>query len=755
MNVDDPILTAYALGELPAEERARVQAEVAESLEAQRYVAELQEFSDLLQESYESEQETEAVRHSNLIDIRGDRWFWSIARPLALAALLAVGALIAGIILSPKYREGILVGPRVSLGTRQSQVNQPAGTPSLEVQGEFVAEDPNAKSALTGLSFTTGVRYRSLEAGRRTDQIASDQLAFSGGLNPKKAEPGPLDALTASGQTAGSNGFAGGGASLKPRSGNFAGGVGDDLFKTPAGPTTYAIGAQHRIEGLEMAQAPAAPPMEEPYGGTAQGQFNTAAYDHVVENPFLDAKTNPLSTFSIDVDTASYSNIRRFINQGSLPPKDAVRLEEMINYFTYDYPQPTDGKPFSINVDVASCPWEASHRLVRVGLKGREIAVDKRGASNLVFLLDVSGSMTPAERLPLIKQSMRLLVEKLTENDRVAIVVYAGASGLALPSTTGDHKDQILGALENLRPGGSTNGAEGIQLAYKVAADNFIKGGVNRVILATDGDFNVGVTSQGDLIRLIEEKANSGVFLSVLGVGTDNLKDSTMQKLADKGNGNYAYLDSLDEARKVLVQQMNGTLVTIAKDVKIQVEFNPARVASYRLVGYEKRMLRKEDFNNDKIDAGEIGAGHTVTALYEVVTPGVGAGPAAGMPPVDPLKYSANQRTRGASQSEATTDSNEMLTVKLRHKAPDGDKSELTERVLVDRGAGFANASPDLKFAAAVAEFAMLLRDSEHKGHGNFGAVLEWAEEGKGSDPNGYRAGFIELVRKAQALSKG
>jgi Ca-activated chloride channel family protein len=424
----------------------------------------------------------------------------------------------------------------------------------------------------------------------------------------------------------------------------------------------------------------------------------------------------------------------------------------MINYFTYDYPQPTDDKPFSINVDVAGCPWEASHRLVRIGLKGREIAVDKRGASNLVFLLDVSGSMTPPERLPLVKQAMRLLVEKLTENDRVAIVVYAGASGLALPSTTGDHKEQILSAIESLQPGGSTNGAEGIELAYKIAADNFIKSGVNRVILATDGDFNVGVTNQGDLIRLIQEKAKTSVFLSVLGVGTDNLKDSTMQKLADKGNGNYAYLDSLDEARKVLVQQMNGTLVTIAKDVKIQVEFNPARVASYRLIGYEKRMLRKEDFNNDKIDAGEIGAGHTVTALYEVVPAGATANPAASVPPVDPLKYSAS--AKGTSETSASA-SDEMLTVKLRHKKPDGDKSELIERALVDSGAGFEKASAEFKFAAAVAEFGMLLRDSEHKGTGTMGAVLEWAQEGKGNDANGYRAGFIELVRKAQTLRKG
>ena len=283
----------------------------------------------------------------------------------------------------------------------------------------------------------------------------------------------------------------------------------------------------------------------------------------------------------------------------------------MINYFTYDYREPKGDKPFSIDLDATACPWDSSHRLLRIGLKGREVATENRPASNLVFLLDVSGSMMPVERLPLVKQAMRLLAEKLTEKDRVAVVIYAGGSRLALPSTTGDRKEAILRALEELKAGGSTNGAEGIELAYKVARDNFIKGGVNRVILATDGDFNIGVTNQGDLIRLIEEKAKSGVFLSVLGVGTDNLKDSTMQKLADKGNGNYAYLDSLEEARKVLVQQVNGTLMTIAKDVKIQVEFNPARVASYRLIGYEKRMLRKEDFNNDKVDAGEIGAGHT------------------------------------------------------------------------------------------------------------------------------------------------
>jgi len=374
---------------------------------------------------------------------------------------------------------------------------------------------------------------------------------------------------------------------------------------------------------------------------------------------------------------------------------------------------------------------------------------EKRPASNLVFLLDVSGSMEPANRLPLVKQAMRLLVDKLGENDRVAIVVYAGASGLVLPSTTGDRKEQILNALENLQAGGSTNGAQGIELAYQTATDHFIKGGVNRVILATDGDFNVGTTSEGELVRLIEEKAKSGVFLSVLGVGDDNLNDSMMQKLADKGNGNYAYLDSVEEARKVLVRQINGTLVTIAKDVKIQVEFNPAQVGSYRLIGYEKRLLRKEDFNNDKIDAGEIGAGHTVTALYEVVPVGAEPDPAASVPPVDSLKY---QPTTPEVASLRKPSSPEMLTVKLRYKEPAGDTSKLIERPFVDTGALFANAAADLKFAAAVAEFGMVLRDSQYKGDGSSGSVAQWAEEGRAADPDGYRAGFLTLVRKAREL---
>ena len=350
--------------------------------------------------------------------------------------------------------------------------------------------------------------------------------------------------------------------------------------------------------------------------------FNTESYDHIVENPFLSAKQNPLSTFSIDVDTASYSNMRRFLNEGELPPPGAVRIEELVNYFNYDYPQPDGDVPFSVNVEVAGCPWNTDHRLARIGLKGREIQVEQRPSSNLVFLLDVSGSMGNANKLPLVKSGMKLLLDQLDEHDRVAIVVYAGSSGLVLDSTTADQKPIILSSLDRLEAGGSTNGGEGIQLAYAVAVDHYLEGGVNRVILCTDGDFNVGTTNQSQLIRLIEEKAQTGVYLSVLGFGMGNYKDSTMEKLADKGNGNYAYIDTMREAHKVLVEEMSGTLITIAKDVKIQIDFNPAQVAGYRLIGYENRMLRAEDFKNDAKDAGEIGAGHTVTALYEIVPAG-------------------------------------------------------------------------------------------------------------------------------------
>lgn len=491
-------------------------------------------------------------------------------------------------------------------------------------------------------------------------------------------------------------------------------------------------GTMGRLKAEEEAQA------------GVESQASAEAYDEIVENPFLETARAPLSTFSIDVDTASYSNTRRILNEGRLPPRDAVRIEELLNYFNYDYPQPAGSAPFSVNAEVADCPWNTRHRLVRIGLQGRRVSMEDMPPANLVFLVDVSGSMQSANRLPLVKSSLRKLAEQLRSRDRVALVAYAGSSGLVLPSTPGDRRGEIIAAINGLEAGGSTNGGEGINLAYRVAVDNFIRNGTNRVILATDGDFNVGVTSDDELVGLIEEKRKSGVFLSVLGFGMGNLKDSKMEKLADKGNGSYAYIDTQSEADKVFGEQIGGTLFTIAKDVKIQVEFNPRRVAGYRLIGYENRLLRDEDFNDDTKDAGEIGAGHTVTALYEVVP----AGQRIENPGVDALKY---RQPAPVVQSNNPT-SNELLTVKLRYKEPDGDESRPLNVGVVDSGASYLNASNDFKFAAAVAEFGMLLRGSRYKGAATYDEALRLARVSLGADLNGHRAEFVKLVERAASL---
>ncbi len=476
---------------------------------------------------------------------------------------------------------------------------------------------------------------------------------------------------------------------------------------------------------------------------TPSDGFNTEAYDHIADNPFMTVDDDPLSTFSIDVDTASYANTRRFLDNGSLPPADAVRIEELINYFNYGYDTPEDDTPFATNVEMAGCPWNQDHRLARIGLKGWEMADDERPPSNLVFLLDVSGSMGSANKLPLLKQALKMLVNQLDERDRIAITVYAGASGLVLPSTPCSDKQAILSALDRLNSGGSTNGAAGIELAYRTAQKNFIEGGTNRVILATDGDFNVGVTNRGDLTRMIEDKAKQGTFLTVLGFGMGNIQDATLEQLADKGNGNYAYIDTTAEAKKVLVDEMGGTLVAIAKDVKIQIEFNPATVQGYRLIGYENRLLAAQDFNDDTKDAGEIGAGHTVTALYEIVPVGV----EMDSRDVDELKYQTpRKRSKKAS-------SGDLFTLKLRYKQPDGDTSSLLEFPIADSGNSYVQASQDFKFAASVAGFGMILRDSPHKGNASYDGIIELAGEGVGADKHGYRAEFIKLVKKAKKLS--
>ncbi len=466
-------------------------------------------------------------------------------------------------------------------------------------------------------------------------------------------------------------------------------------------------------------------------------------YALIRENDFRLAAAEPLSTFSVDVDTASYANVRRLLNQGARVPPDAVRLEELVNYFDYRYPEPEGDAPFSVSTEVATCPWRTQHRLVRIGLKARSIDWGQRPSSNLVFLLDVSGSMDDPLKLPLVKKSVKMLLETLGENDRVAVVVYAGAAGLVLDSTTCDQKETILEALDQLQAGGSTAGGAGIELAYRVAQEHFVPGGLNRVILCTDGDFNVGVSDQGSLVRMIEEKARGGVFLTVLGFGMGNLQDSTLEQLADKGNGNYGYVDSELEARKLLVQEAGGTMMTVAKDVKIQVEMNPARVQAYRLIGYENRILAHQDFNDDTKDAGEIGAGHRVTALYEVVPVGV----PIDVPGVDPLRYQQPAPTSSAAGS------GELLFVKLRYKLPDGDTSTLVTTPVEDAGAGLDQASEDFHFAAGVAAFGMLLRDSRYKGDATWDLVRELSTGGRGADTSGYRADFLELVEKARAAT--
>lgn len=460
-------------------------------------------------------------------------------------------------------------------------------------------------------------------------------------------------------------------------------------------------------------------------------------YKRIEENTFLTTITHPASTFSIDVDTASYSNVRRFINNGELPHMNAVRIEELVNYFSYDYPEPVTKHPFSLTTEVATCPWNSKHELVQIGLKGRNIEQSKLPPANLVFLIDVSGSMY--SRLSLVKSALKLLVKQMRPQDRIAIVVYAGAAGLALPPTSGNEQPSIMNVIDRLQAGGSTAGGEGINLAYATALEHFHREGNNRVILVTDGDFNVGPSSEPDLYELIEQKRQHGIFLTVLGFGQGNLNDATMELLADKGNGNYAYIDTLLEAKKVLVNEMGSTLFTIAKDVKIQVQFNPVRVKAYRLIGYENRLMSRKDFADDKKDAGDIGVGHTVTALYEIV-------PADKNLSKDSLTYVETNVKPGALSSD------DILTVKLRYKAPHADQSQLISQSVTNMQTSLTHASLDFRFAAAVAEFGLLLRHSNFKGNASYSSVISRARMALGDDPNGYRAEFIQLAKAAELL---
>ena len=466
------------------------------------------------------------------------------------------------------------------------------------------------------------------------------------------------------------------------------------------------------------------------------------SYTKITENTFTAVATDPLSTFSIDVDRASYSNVRRFLEDLTLPPIDAVRIEEMVNYFPYQYQVPTDGSPFTVHTEYTDCPWNAAHQLVKIGLQSQQIDASKAAPNNLVFLIDVSGSMSSEDKLPLLKKGLYLLIDQLREEDKVSIVVYAGAAGMVLPPTSGMRKDKIKAVIEELSSGGSTAGGEGIELAYMIAKNQFLENGNNRIILATDGDFNVGVSSEGDLIRLIEEKREQGIFLSVLGFGTGNLQDSKMEQLADKGNGNYNYIDNILEAKKVLVEEMGGTLITVAKDVKLQVEFNPSAVKGYRLIGYENRDLADDEFNNDKVDAGDLGAGHSVTAIYELIP----AGSTEPLPGVDSLKYQSTTTPNG-------NHSNELMTVKVRYKAPSGVVSKLFTLPVKASKTPFNATSNDMEFVAAVVEFGLLLRNSEFKGQASYDHVIETAENALGDEKNDYRAQFVRLVHIAESLT--
>lgn len=481
------------------------------------------------------------------------------------------------------------------------------------------------------------------------------------------------------------------------------------------------------------------------YDKSLAPEANDESYKGINENTFTNATSTPLSTFSVDVDAASYSNVRRFINNGQLPPADAVRIEEMINYFTYYLAGPVNNDPVAIHTELSSAPWNTKHRLLRIGLKAKTIPTKNLPASNLVFLIDVSGSMNDVNKLPLVKSSLKMLVDQLRPQDRVALVVYAGAAGVVLPSTTGDKKETIKNAIDNLEAGGSTAGGEGIKLAYSIAAQNLLKNGNNRIVLATDGDFNVGASSDDDMEKLIEKKRESGIFLSVLGYGMGNYKDSKMETLADKGNGNYAYIDNITEARKTLISEFGGTLFTVAKDVKLQIEFNPAKVQAYRLLGYENRILNKEDFNNDKKDAGDMGSGHTVTAFYEIVPAGVKDDYSES---VDELKYQQPASTPMIYRSA------EMMTIKFRYKEPVSAVSKMSQVTVNDAPLDFNSTSADFKFASAVAEVGMLLRDSKFKQHSSFEHAIAAARAGKGIDAEGYRSEFIRLAESAKLMSK-
>ncbi len=702
----EELITAYALGELSATERAEIETRAAQDPALRATIAEVREFASLMSADLAAEP-TPSLKVEQQRKILDGKPSW-FARFLTPQALGLEAAFAAGLVAVTLYSNLRL--PRSEIGAHVVGETRPSEPAQVAANSP---QDFKAKAGLIGARL--GERAPSAP---EADEMSDGSRVLGGGM------------INAVGR---GQGYAvkGGSAGVAVGAAGAGGAMADYSASLMAGM---------RVQNIAGYPPDVRMPRE---GG------GTESYSKISENVFLDPTKAPLSTFSINVDTASYANLRRFISGGQLPPKDAVRVEEMVNYFNYNYPEPTGADPFSVTTEVATAPWAPSHRLMKIGLKGKAFEEKKRPATNLVFLVDVSGSMDEPNKLPLLKQSLRMLIDKLDSRDRVSLVTYASGSQVVLAATPGDKKDTIVSAVDRLVAGGSTNGEGGIRLAYSTAQAGFISGGANRVILATDGDFNVGVDSPGDLTKLIEEKAKSGVNLSVLGFGMGNYKDANLEVLSSKGHGNYAYIDTLSEAKKVLVEQMGGTLFTIAKDVKLQLEFNPSEVNGYRLIGYENRLLAHEDFNNDQKAANDIGAGHTVTAIYEIIPKGV----SFNGPGVDALKY---QTPAGASTTPSAalkSGSGELLTVKLRYKSPGSDTSQLLTHVVKDEGKKLDAASVDFRWAASVAGFGMLLRESPNKGNANYSSLLDLAQSSRGSDIGGYRGAMIELMQRAKVIS--
>jgi Ca-activated chloride channel family protein len=769
INPNDPKWTAYVLGDLDAAERDAAGRLLDASPEARALVDELRAATGAIEEALASEPmlqltaaQRAAIRREADAGVQWRparlpmHWIWGLGTAAAALIVLAIVLPDSPRLPSAAERVG---GP---LGTGIATQDNPAGPASAmpDVAGDQGLASRDGRSPSTPDSRASSSR-RPAAAGSAP---RTDQRAITGGPEPigqpapSGASPSPeqksattsavapTTAPSAPGTVAGERALAD-----APRSaGALQHRAAEVVTPAPSAPSPLSRagrgGVPGGVVGGVIDSFVGAPPIVADRRPLIRPSATNESYARVGENGFVRARQEPLATFSIDVDTASYSNVRRFLTQNQLPPPDAVRIEELINYFTYDYPRVSGDHPIGASLAVAAAPWNPRNRLVRIGIKARDIDPNRRPSSNLVFLIDVSGSMNAPGKLPLVKSGLKLLVDQLGENDVVSMVVYAGASGLVLPPTRGDRKEAIVRALDDLQAGGSTNGGAGIRLAYDEATANFIRGGTNRVILMTDGDFNVGITSQGDLTRLVEDRARSGVFLSVLGFGMGNLKDSTLERLADQGNGHYGYIDSLSEARKVLVEQMSGTLVTVAKDVKIQVDFNPAQVEAYRLIGYENRVLRPEDFNNDLKDAGDMGAGHTVTALFEVVPRG-GSVPG---PSIDPSVFQPAPRD---TPPPAST-SRDMLVLRVRYKLPDASTSTRMDVPLVDGGQTFAAADADFRFAASVAAFGMILKDSPYRGDATLSWVLDAATGSRGPDRGGYRDEFLSLVQKAITLQR-